>query len=118
MDADDIAAVAKLDANSVQRALRALSTEPFFAEGQETANGDILWVGKSTSSALRVAGQWPSPEALLEGLINALETAGEDATRVPGERSKLKQVATGLRGAAAQIAIGALGGASGNLLSG
>lgn len=59
MDADDIAVIAKLDAETVQRALRALSTEPFFAKGLETANGDILWIGKPTSKALRVAGQWP-----------------------------------------------------------
>jgi hypothetical protein len=50
-------------------------------------------------------------------LISALETAGEDDDRVP-ERTKIKQVALGLRTAATQIAIGALGGAGGNLLSG
>jgi len=84
----------------------------------ESANGEILWVGKPTSQALRVAGQWPSPESLLDRLIGALEDAGEDAARVPEERSKLKQVALGLRTAAAQIAISALGGAGGNFLSG
>jgi hypothetical protein len=99
-------------------ALRALSTEPFFAKGMETANGDILWVGKPTSKALRVAGQRPSAETLLDRLIDSLETAGEDEARVPEERSMLKQVALGLRTAAAQIAISALGGAGGNLLSG
>jgi hypothetical protein len=55
---------------------------------------------------------------LLERLIDALETAGEDEARVPEERSELKQVALGLRTAAAQIAISTLGGAGGNLLSG
>lgn len=118
MDADDIAVIAKLDAETVQRALRALSTEPFFAKVLETANGDILWIGKPTSKALRVAEQWPSPETLLGSLISALETAGEDGARVPEERSNIKHVALGLRTAAAQIAIGALGGAGGNLLSG
>jgi hypothetical protein len=118
MEAGDIAAVANLDTDTVQRALRALSTEPFFSKGMETANGDILWVGKPTGKALRIAGQWPSPETLLDRLIEALETAGEDEARVSEERSKLKQVAAGLRTAAAQIAIGALGGAGGNLLSG
>jgi len=118
MDAYDIVAVAKLDADTVQRALRALSTEPFFDDGQASANGDILWIGKPTGQALRVAGQWPSPQTLLDRLVTALETAGEDEERLPEERSKLKQVALGLRTAAAQIAIGALGGAGGNLLSG
>lgn len=118
MDVEDIATAANLDIDTVQRALRKLCAQPFFAEGQETANGDILWVGKPTGEAIRVAGHWPSPEALLDRLITALETAGEDEARVPDERSKLKQVAVGLRTAAAQIAIGALGGAGGNLLSG
>jgi hypothetical protein len=84
----------------------------------ETAKGDILFVGKPTSHALRVAGQWPSPETLLDRLVAALENAVDDETRVPEERGKLKQVALGLRGAAGQIAISALGGAGGNLLSG
>jgi hypothetical protein len=56
MEADDIALIAELDAETVQRALRALSTEPFFAKGLETADGDILWIGKPTSKALRIAG--------------------------------------------------------------
>lgn len=117
MDADDIAVAAQLDADTVQHALRALRTEPFFDKGQETANGDILWVGKPTGQALRVAGQWPSPEILLDRLVAALDAAGDDVERLPEERSRLKQVALGLRTAAAQIAIGALGGAGGNLLS-
>ena len=83
MDVYDIAAVADLDSVSVQRALRALGTEPFFAREQETANGDILWVGKPTGEALRVAGQWPSPKALLDRLIDALETAGDDKPEYP-----------------------------------
>jgi len=116
--ANEIAALADLNSDTVQRALRALSTEPFFGKGLETAKGDILFVGKPTSHALRVAGQWPSPETLLDRLVAALENAVDDETRVPEERGKLKQVALGLRGAAGQIAISALGGAGGNLLSG
>ncbi|MDC8984092.1 hypothetical protein [Mycobacterium marinum] len=76
MDVHDIARTAQLDADTVQRALRALSTEPFFGKGQETADGDILWVGKPTGQALRVAGQWPSPETLLDRLVAALDAAG------------------------------------------
>ncbi|WP_244986736.1 hypothetical protein [Mycobacterium marinum] len=76
MDVHDIARTAQLDADTVQRALRALSTEPFFGKGQETADGDILWVGKPTGQALRVAGQWPSPEKLLDRLVAALDAAG------------------------------------------
>lgn len=83
MDAYDIAATAQLDPDTVQRALRALSTEPFFGKGQETANGDILWVGKPTGQALRVSGQWPSPETLLDRLIVALDAAGKTNNASP-----------------------------------
>lgn len=118
MGVRDIATVAGFDPDKTQRALRALSTEPFFSDGQKKANGDILWVGKPTGAALRVAGQWPTPENLLERLVTALEAAGEDGTRTPEERGKLQQIALGRRTAAAQIAICALGSARGNLLSG
>jgi hypothetical protein len=60
-----------------------------------------------------VLGMTPAPRP-----TTARGTAGEDDARIPEERSKIKQVALGLRTAAAQIAIGALGGAGGNLLSG
>ncbi|GFG53376.1 hypothetical protein [Mycolicibacterium agri] len=72
----------------------------------------------ASGEAVRVAGHRPSPKALLDRLIDALETAGEDESRPPAERSRLKQVAQGLNTAAAQIAIAALGGAGGKLLTG
>jgi hypothetical protein len=50
--------------------------------------------------------------------VAALEAAGQDDTPVSGEDSKLKEVAAGRCTAAARIAIGALGGAGGSLLSG
>ncbi|UQX10100.1 hypothetical protein [Candidatus Mycobacterium methanotrophicum] len=64
-----------------------------------------------------MAGQWPTPENMLERLIAALEAAGEDESVAEPERSKLKQVALGLRGAAYQVAIGALASAGGHMLS-
>ena len=75
-------------------------------------------VGKPTSAALRVAGHWPSPEGLLERLVAALEAAGDDESRDQEERSRFKQIALWLGGAASQVAINALGGAGGNLLTG
>jgi len=101
-----------------QRALRALYTEPYLEEGRSAFGGKILSVGVPTGEALRVAGAWPSPEGLLEWLIAALDRAAEDETREPEERSKLKQAAIWLGGFASQVAIGALGGAGGNILSG
>ena len=50
---------------------------------------------------------------LLERLIAALEAAGDDETVGGAGASKLEQIALGLRGAAYQVAIGALSGAGG-----
>ncbi|MGL5442297.1 MAG: hypothetical protein ACRDDJ_07500, partial [[Mycobacterium] stephanolepidis] len=89
-----------------------------YFEKSISGSGQIIAVGKPTSAALRVAGQWPSPEAQIECVIAALEAAADDDSRQPEERSRLRQVALSLRGAAFQIAIGALGGAGGNLVTG
>ncbi|MGH3584470.1 MAG: hypothetical protein ACRDUB_22975 [Mycobacterium sp.] len=75
-------------------------------------------VGKPTSAALRVAGQWPTPEAQVERLIVAFQAAADDESRSEEERSRAKQVGLWLAGALSQVAIGALGGAGGNMLTG
>jgi hypothetical protein len=64
-----------------------------------------------------VAGAWPTPENLLERLVMALEAAAENAGRSAEERSKLKQAALWIGGAASQVAIAALGGAGGNSIT-
>ncbi|MFV8050377.1 hypothetical protein [Mycobacterium sp. 48b] len=115
----EIEASTGFDEETVQRALRALYTEPYFEEGQGTgSSSDILWVGKPTSAALRVAGQWPTPESQVERLIAAFQAAAADESRPDEERSRAKQVGLWLTGALSQVAIGALGGAGGNLMTG
>jgi hypothetical protein len=74
-------------------------------------------IGAPTGHALRVAGQWPSPEDLLERLIGALENAAEDEDCEPAERRKFKQTATVLGSVGMRLAIAALGGATGNIIS-
>lgn len=106
------------DHDTVQRALRALYTEPYFEQGKGSWGAGLLMVGTPTSAALRVAGQWPSPETQLERLIAALEAAADDDARPEQERSRFKQAALWLGGTASQIAIGALGGAGGNMMTG
>lgn len=114
-----IEAATGLDPDSVQRALRRLDTQPSFFEKVDAAwGGRIIGVGRPTRHALQVAGAWPAPEQLLERLVAALESAADDDERAPAERSKFKQAATYLGSVASQVAIGALGGAGGNLLSG
>lgn len=106
------------DDRTVQRALRALYREPYFEEGITAWGGDILAVGPPTSSALRVAGLWPTPEAQLERMVAALEAAANDEGRDDEERSRFRQAILALRGTAYQVAIGALGGAGGNMITG
>jgi hypothetical protein len=120
IDASEVRARAGLDKDALQRALRALYTEPYLQESgkMEVAGGELWYVGAPTGEAMRVAGAWPSPEGLLDRLVTALERAADDDARETEERSKLKQTALWLRGAASQIAIGALGGAGGNMISG
>jgi hypothetical protein len=105
---------------AVQQALRLLHTKPpyFEEEGSLRAHGGWIYVGPPTGDALRMAGKWPTPENLLDRLIAALEAASDDETVEEPERNKLKQLALGLRGFAYQVAIGALGGAGGQMLSG
>lgn len=83
-----------------------------------TAQGIIVYIGAPTADALRVAGAWPSPETMVERLVTALEDAAADDGRPDEQRSKLKQLAVGVRSVGYQVAIGALGGAGGNLLTG
>jgi len=105
------------DKPTTQRALQMLYTEPFFDKGDERGIGNYVAAGKPTGAALRLAGAWPTPENMLDRLIAALEAAGDDETVAEPERSKLNQIALGLRGAAYQVAIGALSGAGGHMLS-
>lgn len=113
-----LGAACGFDEDTVQRALRALYREPFFEEGMNTASGKILGVGPPTGAALRVAGQWPSPEIQLERLIAAFEAVAADESRPEDERSRAKKIGLWLTGALSQVAIGALGGAGSNLITG
>jgi predicted transcriptional regulator len=110
---------ARLDKDTVQRAIQALYAEPYLQrEGRMTAaNGGVVYAGAPTGDALRAVGNWPTPESLIDRLASALEKAGDDNDRPTEERSKLRNLALGMRGFGYQVAIGALGGAGGNLLS-
>lgn len=114
--ASDIENATGFDKDTTQRALRALSREPYFEEAKGSWGGGILFVGAPTGDALRLAGQWPTPENQLERLIAAFEDVAADETREEPERSKAKQAALWLGSALSQVAIGALGGAGGHAL--
>lgn len=114
----DIVSATGFDVETVQRAVRALHREPYLVGGTESSQQGYVFVGIPTGDALRVAGLWPTPEAQLERLITALARAADDEERPEEERGKLRQAATWLGSFASQVAIGALGGAGGNMLSG
>lgn len=116
--AAELGAACEFDQDTVQRALRALYREPYFEKGMNAFSGQILAVGPPTSAALRVAGQWPSPEVQLERLIAAFEAVAADESRPEEERSRAAKIGLWLTGALQQVAIGALGGAGGNLMTG
>lgn len=106
------------DEVTVQKALRALNRQPYFDDAEIIGSGEIWMVGAPTAEALRVVGQWPSPEVLLNRLIAELQRAAEDDVLPDEERSKLKRTAAFLRTSAWQVALNALGGAGGNILAG
>ena len=116
----DVARRTGFDEATVQRAVNALYKHPYLDQdaGMKNANGDIVYIGEPTGEGLRAAGNWPSPENLADRIVAALERAAEDESRTSDERSRLKQVALGFTGAAYQVAIGALGGAGGNIIAG
>ena len=107
----EIAAKVGFDQDTTTRAIRALYRQPYLEPATTDWGGHVNAVGPPTGEALRVAGQWPTPENLLERLIADLEAAGDDENVAEPDRSRLKQIALGLRGAAYQVAIGALSGA-------
>lgn len=115
--ANELANVCGLDDDTVQSALRALYRQPYFEKGMANGAGDVLVVGKPTRDALRAAGQWPSPEIQLERLIESLVAAADDDSRPDEQRNSFRQAAAWLGTTASAIAITALGGAGGNLLS-
>jgi hypothetical protein len=115
--ADAIERAVGFDPETVQQAIRALYTEPYFQPSDATSwGGRRILLGDPTNDAYRVAGKWPTPENLLERLVAALEAASNDDDIPEPERSKAKQAALWLGDALSKIAIGALGGAGGHAL--
>lgn len=106
------------DEETVQKALRALNRQPYFDDAQVIDSGAIWAVGAPTAEALRVVGQWSSPETLLNRLIAELQQAAENEDLADEERGKLKRTAAFLGTSAWQLALNALGGAGGNLIAG
>jgi hypothetical protein len=114
----ELAKATGFDEDTVTRAARVLNREPYFELKGEFFGGGFIGVGAPTSDALRTAGQWPSAETMLERLISALELSSDDDELPDEERTKRKRAAAWLRTTMYQVAVNALGGAGGNLITG
>jgi hypothetical protein len=101
------------DNETVQRALRALQTVPFF---QEINAGVNVGVGPPMRNAYQVAGAWPTPESMVDRLIAAFEAAATDEGLDEPERRRAQKIRDGLVSGGSKIAIAALGSAGGHFL--
>jgi hypothetical protein len=119
IEAGEIERRTGFDDETVQRALRVLYKHPYLEResGMSDGNGRVLYAGEPTGDGLRAAENWPSPQGVIDRLVAALEQAATDESRPPEERSMLKKAALTIRGAAYQVAIAALGGAGGTMLT-
>jgi hypothetical protein len=104
------------DEDTTQRAIRALYRQPYLEPGYEAYRGGYTAVGPPTGDALRLAGQWPTPENMVERLIAAFEAAAQDEGLDEPERTRAEKIRDGLLSGGSKIAIAALGSAGGHML--
>lgn len=116
--ANEIVSATGFDEQVVQQALRALRTGDYFEKVTGSWGNGVMAVSTPTAAARRAVGAWPTAEIVVQRLVEALESASNDDTRPDEERGKLRQAAAWLGSFGYQVAIGALGGAGGNIISG
>ena len=109
-----LSAATGLDQETVGRALIALTDEapPFFVpvDGSTFAGRQISAASQPTGYARRTVGAWPTPEALTDRIVAALNQAAEDEPD-EAQRSKLKTAANVVGGVARDLVIGVASGA-------
>jgi hypothetical protein len=107
-DVETFAKLTGMDPTQVARAVRALS--PRFIKTQASLGGlmEVAVMGV-TDEARQAVGQWPSPEVLVERLVQALREAAEREPD-PERRGRLRALAEGLGGFARDVAVGVLSG--------
>ena len=91
----DIAERTGLDKMDVARALDALEG-PYIADYQRLITGGdpTNWhVDRVTEAARRAVGQWPTPESLVDRLVQGLNQAAERDTD-PARKRRLREAAT------------------------
>jgi len=98
---DAVAARTGLDSREILRALHALDGT-YVRLHRDMSGGFVDGV---TPEARRAVGQWPSGESLIQQIADGLAAAAEKETD-PEQKSRLRQAAALLGGAARDIAIG------------
>ncbi len=95
-----------MDRAGVESALHALSPNYVILGRQMAAEGglDFQVIDGVTAEARRAVGQWPSGENLIERLVAGLSDAADRETD-PEQKSRLRNTARALGGAAKYIAI-------------
>lgn len=116
--ASEVVSATGFDEQVVQQALRALRTGDYFEKVSASWGSGVMAVSTPTAAARRAVGAWPTAEVVVQRLVEALESASNDDARPEEERGKFKQAATWLGSFGYQVAVGALGGAGGNFISG
>jgi hypothetical protein len=106
----DIAQRTGRDPQEVFRAIKSLDgtyleLRMYMAGGRVTPHRVL----RVTDQARRAVGQWPSPEAWVERLVQALHEAAEREPD-PEKKGRLRAVAEGLGGFARDVAVGVLSG--------
>lgn len=100
-EGQDLALTTGLEVGDVGRAFKALDGE--YMQVAMTMGGPASWhVSAVTSEARRIVGQWPTPEALVDKLINSLNTAAE-REEDPEKRTKLRAAAGMVAGTVREI---------------
>ena len=102
----EVVALCGLDEAAVFRALTALcEAQPAYVEfiTVDEERAPVVITGVSTH-ARRAVGAWPSPEALVDRLVQALAAAAE-REQDPERRSRLQQTAVWLGGALRDVAL-------------
>jgi hypothetical protein len=105
----DVAEITGLHMTEVLRALQAL--DPTYVELRPVGHAEHWVVARVTDEARRAVGQWPTPEGIVDRLIQGLLDA---ADQEPDEqkRSRLRSIAEGLRGFARDVAVGVISNAA------
>jgi hypothetical protein len=103
---DELEKLTGLSSDDVGRALAKLyvASPPFFEGNSGWGSPYPFIISRITERALIATGQWPSPQSLVDQLVEALAAAAKDELD-PVKKTKLQEAANLVKGVALPIAI-------------